>query len=135
MLIPTGLQIMLLAGTLLALGLVLAGLWLAPARPDAADVVARLSGTSSRHTVAAASASSGSAEDDVQEKLGLAAMRLLPDSAWAKTPTKDLALVRKSDSFYLFLVKDKRLGIEQVHLYRQILSVAEYDVITHRLLV
>lgn len=92
----TGLQIMLLAGTLLGLGVVLTGAWLAPARPDAADVVARLSGAPSRRRLAPAPTSSGSTEDELQEKLGLAAMRLLPEVVWAKTPTKDLVLLRKT---------------------------------------
>lgn len=94
--IPTGLQMMLLAGTLIGLGLVLAGLWIVPARPDAADVVIRLSGASSRRQSRIVTSSGGSTEVDLQEKLGLAAMRLLPDAVWARTPTKDLALLRKT---------------------------------------
>lgn len=88
---PTGLQIMVLAGMLCGSGVVAIAWRLVPAQPDAADVVARLSRSHPKVV-----ADDAGRPDDVHEKLGLFAMRHLPPLVWASTPVKELALLRKS---------------------------------------
>ena len=87
----TGLQLALLGGALVSLGLVLL-LWrLIPAEPDAADVVQRYSpeGVKSR-----AAAPSTLVLTGTPERLGIWAIKRLPASWWRNTPTKELAVLR-----------------------------------------
>lgn len=93
---PTGLQVMVLAGVLVGVGVVTLASRLVPPVPDAADVLARLSRTRPRAPVPVASAAGG-----VEERIGLVALRHLPSRVWALTPTKELALLRRTPAqFY-----------------------------------
>ena len=85
----TGLQLMVLAGGMLGLGVALLVIRLVPAQPDLADVLARL--TPSRATPSANTHAAGG-----KEKLGLWAMRALPPGLWVRTPRRELALLRIS---------------------------------------
>lgn len=87
----TGLQLALLGGALVGVGIALL-LWrLTPAAPDAADVVQRYSpeGVKTR-----AAARTSLVVTDTPERLGIWALNRLPPSWWGKTPTKELALLR-----------------------------------------
>jgi len=87
----TGLQLALVGGALIGLGIALL-LWrLAPAEPDLADALKRLSPTRHpRHNSAVSVARDG------RERMGIWAMKWLPAATWASTPTKDLAILRIS---------------------------------------
>lgn len=85
----TGLQGMMLAGALVAAGLVTVVLQLAPAHPDLVDVLARLSPTRAR-----SGAPARGDTDDPHEKLGRFALRHFPAVVWARTPIRELALLR-----------------------------------------
>ncbi|GAB7003977.1 hypothetical protein JCM18899A_14490 [Nocardioides sp. AN3] len=85
----TGLQLMLVAGGLVGLGITLIVLRLLPAEPDLADALDRLTSTRAR-TPTSASATSVRGK----ERLGLWAMRTLPSGLWVRTPTRELALLR-----------------------------------------
>jgi Flp pilus assembly protein TadB len=87
---PTGLQLMLLAGALVGFGVALVGVWLVPAQPDAADAIAHLSRRRPLRPVLPTGD-----PDDLQQRLGLLALRLLPAAVWVKTPQRELALLRK----------------------------------------
>src|SRR5215213_4031167 len=83
----TGLQLALAGGTLVGLGVALL-LWrLAPAHPDLADALQRLSPRAHR-----VEAIPGAA--DSRQRLGVWALKRLPAAVWARTPTRDLALLR-----------------------------------------
>jgi Flp pilus assembly protein TadB len=84
----TGLQLVLVGGGLIALGLVLLAVRLLPAEPDLADALGRL--TPSRGRVGAntsLSAASGT------ERIGVWAIKALPPAVWVRTPTRELALL------------------------------------------
>ena len=83
----TGLQLAILAGGLVGLGLVLLVARLLPAEPDLADALERVSSSRPRST-ASDSARSG------KERLGLWGLRVLPPGLWIRTPTRELALLR-----------------------------------------
>lgn len=86
----TGLQLALLGGALIGLGIACL-LWrLAPAEPDLADVIHRhsLAGARTRTTQPTIVATS------TPDKLGMWAIKRLPAAWWGKTPTKELALLR-----------------------------------------
>jgi Flp pilus assembly protein TadB len=85
----TGLQLALAGGALLGLGVALL-LWrLAPAHPDVADALQRLSPEQTRRSV-----DPSSVEGDSRQRLGVWALKRLPAGAWARTPTRELALLR-----------------------------------------
>lgn len=86
----TGLQLALLAGGLIGLGVMLLVVRLVPAAPDLADALDRLSPHHVRANAPAAQATSG------KERLGLWAVRTLPAGLWVRTPTRELALLRIS---------------------------------------
>jgi hypothetical protein len=86
----TGLQLMILSGGLLGLGLTLVAARLLPTEPDLADALKRVSSAPHRTTATAATAPSG------KERLGLWGMRVLPTGLWVRTPTRELALLRIS---------------------------------------
>ncbi|WP_185996637.1 type II secretion system F family protein [Nocardioides campestrisoli] len=86
----TGLQLAVLSGGLLGLGLVLVVARLLPAEPDLADALDRVS--SPRRGAAARAATARTR----QERLGLWGLRTLPPGLWVRTPTRELALLRIS---------------------------------------
>ncbi|GAB3769961.1 Flp pilus assembly protein TadB [Nocardioides ginsengisegetis] len=84
----TGLQVMLLAGGLVGLGVALLVIRLVPAQPDLADALARL-------TPARPSLPSATAGPVVgKERLGVWAIRVLPPGLWVRTPHRELAVLR-----------------------------------------
>jgi Flp pilus assembly protein TadB len=85
----TGLQLALAGGALVGLGVALL-LWrLAPAHPDLADALQRLSPERARRSV-----DPGPVVADGRQRLGVWALKRLPAAAWARTPTRELALLR-----------------------------------------
>lgn len=87
---PTGLQLALLGGVLLAAGLVLLVSRLAPARPDLADALDRLS--PDPHRTALPVVEGVSAAD----RVGRWGVRLFPAVVWGHAPVQQLALLRIS---------------------------------------
>ena len=85
----TGLQLALAGGALVGLGVALLMWRLAPAHPDLADALQRLSPEPARRGVDPALVGG-----DSRQRLGVWAVRRLPAAAWARTPTRDLALLR-----------------------------------------
>jgi hypothetical protein len=86
----TGLQLAVLSGGLVGMGLTLLIARLLPVEPDLADALARVSSTRSQTINNATAAQTG------KERLGLWGLRLLPPSLWVRTPTRELALLRIS---------------------------------------
>ena len=84
----TGLQLALLAGALVGLGVVLLAARLMPAEPDLAEALRRLTPTRTRRTDSPVSAAVG------KERIGVWAIRALPPGVWVRTPTRELALLR-----------------------------------------
>ncbi len=85
----TGLQLALVAGALVALGVVLLVMRLMPAEPDLADALSRLTPTRGRaRSPEPSSAATG------KERIGLWAMKALPPALWVRTPTRELAILR-----------------------------------------
>jgi hypothetical protein len=87
--LPLGLQVAILAGGLIGLGVALLVIRFLPAEPDLADALGRLTPTR-RYATPSAAAAGGNRK----ERLGLWAIRVLPPAIWARTPTKELALLR-----------------------------------------
>ena len=75
----TGLQLAVLSGGLIGLGLALVVARLLPAEPDLADALERISSTRNRASTNAAAARTG------RERLGLWGMRVLPPGLWVRT--------------------------------------------------
>lgn len=90
----TGLQLAILAGALLGLGLSLLVWRLLPAQPDLADVVQRYSPEHARQVVSTSSSEAVMIERP-RDRLGLWAMHRFPANWWGKTPTKELALLQR----------------------------------------
>jgi hypothetical protein len=86
----TGLQLAVLSGGLVGMGLTLLIARLLPVEPDLADALARVSSTRSQTINNATAAQTG------KERLGLWGLRLLPPGLWVRTPTRELALLRIS---------------------------------------
>ena len=86
----TGLQLAVLSGGLIGLGLALVVARLLPAEPDLADALERVSSTHDRASTNAAPARTG------KERLGLWGMWVLPPGVWVRTPARELALLRIS---------------------------------------
>lgn len=86
----TGLQLAILSGGLIGLGLTLIGARVLPVEPDLADALERVSSTRARATAKATAAQTG------KERLGLWGLRVLPPGLWVRTPTRELALLRIS---------------------------------------
>ena len=87
----TGVQLALLGGSLISLGLVLLLYRVLPADPDVVDVVYRYSPegfrrTRTTHTLAASTGTF--------ERLGLWAIRRFPSRWWGPTPRRELAILR-----------------------------------------
>lgn len=91
--IATGLQYALVGGALLGLGVALLIWRLSPSSPDVVDVVRRYSpeGVKERATLRTSTVEASSQID----RVGLWAMKRLPTNWWGKTPTKELALLRR----------------------------------------
>ncbi len=84
----TGLQLVLVAGGLMGLGVALLVVRLVPAHPDLADALDRLAPARSHALQASA------APTTPQERVGAWAMRVLPPGLWIRTPHRELALLR-----------------------------------------
>lgn len=92
----TGLQLALVAGALVGLGVALLVWRLAPADPDLGDALQRLSPDhAKRRSVEATHTAS-----DTRERLGVWGMKTLPASAWGTIPVKELAILRIPISLY-----------------------------------
>jgi Flp pilus assembly protein TadB len=88
---PTTAQLVIASGALVGLGVALLIWRLVPAEPDLRDALDRLSPSHSRRTPATAS----TAAADTTERLGLWGIKTLPAGMWARTPTRELAILRK----------------------------------------
>jgi Flp pilus assembly protein TadB len=92
----TGLQLALVAGALVGLGVALLVWRLAPADPDLGDALQRLSPEhAKRRSVEATHTAS-----DTRERLGVWGMKTLPAGAWGTIPVKELAILRIPISRY-----------------------------------
>ncbi len=85
----TGLRLALAAGALIGLGIALLIWRLAPVEPDLSDVLTRLS-PHRRHT----DTDTTGAAVDGRERVGLWAIKTLPTGLWARTPVRELAILR-----------------------------------------
>lgn len=85
----TGLQLALIAGALIALGVVLLVVRLTPAEPDLAEALGRLTPTRGPATTLAPTSVGGG-----KERLGVWAIKTLPPALWVRTPTRELVLLR-----------------------------------------
>ncbi|WP_460790663.1 type II secretion system F family protein [Nocardioides maradonensis] len=91
----SGLQMAIVAGGLVGLGLTLLLVRLLPAEPDLTDALDRITITRSRAATATQTARTG------KERIGLWGLRVLPPGIWVRTPTRELALLRISTAqFY-----------------------------------
>ena len=91
----TGLQLAIVSGGLIGLGLTLLVARLLPVEPDLADALDRVSAGRRQSSTTAAIAHTG------KERLGLWGLRVLPPGLWVRTPTRELALLRISTAqFY-----------------------------------
>ena len=91
----TGLQLAIVSGGLIGLGLTLLVARLLPVEPDLADALDRVSAARRQSNTAAAISHTG------KERLGLWGLRVLPPGLWVRTPTRELALLRISTAqFY-----------------------------------
>jgi hypothetical protein len=91
----TGLQLAIVSGGLIGLGLTLLVARLLPVEPDLADALDRVSAARRQSSATAAIAHNG------KERLGLWGLRVLPPGLWVRTPTRELALLRISTAqFY-----------------------------------
>lgn len=92
----TGLQAAIGAGALVGTGICLLIWRLVPAHPDLADTLARLSPGRAR-----AGTDLAGTPSDARGRLGLWAIKTLPASVWARTPARELAILRVPPaSFY-----------------------------------
>ena len=89
---PTGLQLAILAGALVGLGVALIVWRLTPADPDLGDALNRLSPNNARPRGDLGQAEAGAR--DARERLGLWGMKTLPAGAWGSVPVKELAILR-----------------------------------------
>jgi hypothetical protein len=85
----TGLQLALVSGALVTLGVVLVVMRLMPAEPDLAEALSRL--TPARGRARSIEPSSGSTG---KERIGVWAIKALPPALWVRTPTRELAILR-----------------------------------------
>jgi Flp pilus assembly protein TadB len=90
---PTTAQLVIAAGALVGFGVALLIWRLVPAEPDLRDALDRLSPNHSRRAPANATTSATSV--DTTERLGLWGIKTLPAGMWARTPTRELAILRK----------------------------------------
>ena len=85
----TGLNLALLSGGLLSLGVVLLIARFVPAEPDLAEALARLTPGRTRATVAGPVTTATG-----KERIGVWALKALPPALWIRTPHRELALLR-----------------------------------------
>ena len=90
----TGLQLMILAGGLVGLGVALLVIRLLPAEPDLADALGRLTPTRAARGAVPGAGATPAGPAGGKERLGLWALRVLPPGVWVRTPTRELALLR-----------------------------------------
>ncbi len=90
----TGLQLMILAGVLMLGGISMLVWYLAPAEPHLGDALARISTVHTTSAPRTHQADTG-APVDLTERVGTLALRVLPAGVWVRTPTHELALLRK----------------------------------------
>lgn len=86
----TGLQLAILSGGLIGLGLTLLLARLLRVEPDLADALERVSSPRARTTATTTAAQTS------KERLGLCGLRVLPPGLWVRTPSRELALLRIS---------------------------------------
>ena len=85
----TGLQLALLGGGFLGLGIVLLIARLMPAEPDLAEALLRLTAVRGRaNAIGPVTTAKG------KERIGVWAIKALPPAIWTRTPTRELALLR-----------------------------------------
>ena len=92
----TGLQLALIAGALVGLGVALLMWRLTPADPDLGDALQRLSPEHAKRRDLEGVHPAG----DTRERLGVWGMKTLPAGAWGTDPTKELAILRIPVSRY-----------------------------------
>ena len=92
----TGLQLALVAGALVGLGVALLVWRLAPADPDLGDALQRLSPEHAKRRPVEATHTAS----DTRERLGVWGMKTLPAGAWGTIPVKELAILRIPISRY-----------------------------------
>ncbi|CCH75948.1 putative integral membrane protein [Nostocoides japonicum T1-X7] len=92
----TGLQLALIAGGLVGLGVALLMWRLTPADPDLGDALQRLSPEHAKRRDLEGVHPAG----DTRERLGVWGMKTLPAGAWGTVPTKELAILRIPVSRY-----------------------------------
>ena len=85
----TGLQLALAGGALVGLGVAMLAWRLVPADPDLADTLARLSPQYAKRRDPPLEVG-----DDARGRLGVWAIKTFPAGAWARTPTRELAILR-----------------------------------------
>jgi hypothetical protein len=85
----TGLNLALLSGGLLSLGVVLLIARFVPAEPDLAEALARLTPGRTRPTVVGPVTTATG-----KERIGVWALKALPPALWIRTPHRELALLR-----------------------------------------
>ena len=85
----TGLNLALLSGGLLSLGVVLLIARFVPAEPDLAEALARLTPGRTRATVVGPVTTATG-----KERIGVWALKALPPALWIRTPHRELALLR-----------------------------------------
>ena len=90
MMIP-GLQLAVVGGSLVGLGIALLIWRLAPAAPDVVDVVRRYSPEAAKERSAV---QADVAPKDTVERVGIWAIQRFPAAVWGNTPSKELALLR-----------------------------------------
>lgn len=86
----TGLQLALVAGALVGLGIALLIWRLVPADPELGDALQRLSPEHAKRRSSEVSLSAS----DTRERLGVWGMKTLPAGAWGAIPVKELAILR-----------------------------------------
>jgi len=120
----TGLQIAAAAGILLGLGVVLLIWQLVPAHPDLRDALERLSPDHARRRTQSVTAAT-----DSTQRLGLWGMKVLPAAVWGRTPTRELAILRKPLSrFYGEKVLFFGVGVVIPPLFTVFLAVLGWSV-------
>lgn len=119
----SGVQLALLAGGLIGIGVALLLLQLTPAQPDLADALSRLDSNSPRAAVAVEVGGDG------RERLGRWAMRVLPPRVWGTVPASDLAVLRMSLSrFYGEKVLFFLVGVVLAPVFAAFLSLLGWSI-------
>lgn len=85
----TGLQLAITAGGLVALGIILLVARVMPVEADLAEALSRLTPTRGRTSAFAPTSTTSR-----KERLGVWAIKVLPPGMWARTPTRELRLLR-----------------------------------------